>query len=436
MTAVNTKTGYRWALADATAAAEQLINMMGDVCERIEIAGSIRRKKNSVKDIELVAIPKTVEREILAVAGQLDLFGNMIGGKAASVEMVSLLDQRIDELIAKKQVYRVRPNTGDKGVWGMRQKKLWIKWGLNGKTGYIPVDLFIVRPPAQWGAIFTLRTGPGEFSQALMGYINTMTDYKQVAGRLVRKDDESEVQTPKERDYFKVIGLRWMPPEKRTAEALRNQVRFSRAQEQRRKEEQRDKRMVTLAQDAILGVFKRGILYFPLDMLKEKIADPDMNILKKALQLMVDDGRVVHVGGDLYASPEWDGVIADKSAPKDGSEWILSEKTPCPECVESATVADLALTPRSPIPQGEGEKGEAGPVGGEQLSAPPVDKDEHILSTRIRRELERLPGAHCTVLIPRLGCDRAAFRAALWTLKDLGMVRENRYGGLWLVKGV
>lgn len=322
-----TKTGFRWTLEDATADAQDLIKLLGDYCERIEIAGSVRRGKASVKDIELVIIPKLTRVEVPAIAGQMDLFGNMVGGKPASVRIDSHLDQRLDDLAAMGQIFKVRPSTHDKGKWGERQKQFWVKHRLNGTVGYIPVELYIVRPPAQWGAILTIRTGPSEFSKALMGYIDSMTDFKEFRGRLVRKDDQTiEIETPEERDYFKVLGLRWMPPEKRTADALRDQVRFSRAREAQRKAEQRDKRMLYMAQEAILKVFERGILYFRLDTLREKIQDADMAILKKALDLLVADGRVKRFGTDLYALPGWDGVIDESPATK------------------SATVADLNST--------------------------------------------------------------------------------------------
>lgn len=45
-------------LAQALAIAEKVKALLAPHCERIEIAGSIRRKKPDVKDIEIVAIPK------------------------------------------------------------------------------------------------------------------------------------------------------------------------------------------------------------------------------------------------------------------------------------------------------------------------------------------------------------------------------------------
>ena len=43
-----------------------LVERLEDVCDRIEVAGSIRRRRQFVGDIEILCIPKT---------GGLDLFG-------------------------------------------------------------------------------------------------------------------------------------------------------------------------------------------------------------------------------------------------------------------------------------------------------------------------------------------------------------------------
>jgi len=50
--------GVRVPLADARVIAESLMAALGPGCERIEIAGSIRRGRPDVGDIELVAIPR------------------------------------------------------------------------------------------------------------------------------------------------------------------------------------------------------------------------------------------------------------------------------------------------------------------------------------------------------------------------------------------
>lgn len=50
-------TGQRYPAPEARAAANRLIPLLADACERIEIAGSLRRGRAEVGDIELVALP-------------------------------------------------------------------------------------------------------------------------------------------------------------------------------------------------------------------------------------------------------------------------------------------------------------------------------------------------------------------------------------------
>ena len=52
----------RWPLADARAVAERWLAMLAPVCERVQIAGSARREKPEVGDIELVYVPRMVKR--------------------------------------------------------------------------------------------------------------------------------------------------------------------------------------------------------------------------------------------------------------------------------------------------------------------------------------------------------------------------------------
>jgi len=74
-------------LQKARAIAEELKKLLEPACERIEVAGSIRRQKPFVRDVELLCIPKYVvgvdqlDREIgaLFVKGVLDYRRNKRG---------------------------------------------------------------------------------------------------------------------------------------------------------------------------------------------------------------------------------------------------------------------------------------------------------------------------------------------------------------------
>lgn len=175
-------------LIKARTIAEQLIEHLAPYCERIEIAGSIRRDKLDVGDIELVAIPKTIQT--------YDMFGQHNGQH-------SLLDDRpLFERFGKII------KAGQKFV----QIALW--------QG-ISLDLFIVTPPARWGVIYTIRTGPADFSHWLVtprskgGALHT--GYR-VADGSVYSQRGQELPFDAERDFLDWIGLGWVEPRDRRAE--------------------------------------------------------------------------------------------------------------------------------------------------------------------------------------------------------------------------
>jgi DNA polymerase/3'-5' exonuclease PolX len=206
---------YRFKREDALPRAQMLLEQLRPVCEQVEIAGSLRRGKATVGDIEIVALPKFEEH---VIAGQIGLFG---GGTAATTTRVNQLDGALDRLVAAGDLHRDRPYTHQKGRWGEKMKTFWVSLTTGEGIEYVQVDLFIVTPPAQWGPIFTIRTGPSDFGQALMQYINNRTLLKQDNGYLSYRGTGEIVQTPTEESYFSVLGLAWIAPADRCTAALK-----------------------------------------------------------------------------------------------------------------------------------------------------------------------------------------------------------------------
>jgi len=172
-------------LREAYDIALYLKTCLSPCCERVEIAGSIRRlKATGVKDIEIVAAPSYMDR--------LDLFGNV-------VETVSMLD------------FMDWEHLGHVIKGGDRYKQVALIAGIN-------LDLFIVLPPAQWGVIMTIRTGPAAFSKRVVtqkckgglmldgSYVRDGAVY--CKGELIKMDEEV--------DFFNYLGMRYILPEKRT----------------------------------------------------------------------------------------------------------------------------------------------------------------------------------------------------------------------------
>jgi DNA polymerase/3'-5' exonuclease PolX len=111
-------------------------------CQRLSVAGSIRRGKRFVGDIELLAVPLGTV--------QTDLFGAPAG-------TVSDLDRAIERLVEHPEWEwdRHQPRRGD------RWKRLtFVPLGVN-------VDLFITTMRA-WAGNLIVRTGPSAFSKHVM----------------------------------------------------------------------------------------------------------------------------------------------------------------------------------------------------------------------------------------------------------------------------
>src|SRR5690606_28750539 len=102
---------------------------------RIEIAGSLRRKKEMLGDIEIVAIPI--------------LHTNLLGEPLNTSE--------VDDLLA------TWPITLHKN--GAKYKAFSFEW----QPGWtFKVDLFLQPDPATWGYNFMVRTGSAEFSHKMV----------------------------------------------------------------------------------------------------------------------------------------------------------------------------------------------------------------------------------------------------------------------------
>lgn len=188
-------------LAEARCLAEGLREEMLPWCDRVEIAGSIRRRNPSPRDIELVAIPRWEE-----VPDPQDLFGE---GR--------LRVNRLWEWAnGTSRVRWLKPGTQEREPWPPKEDgRYWRGELSNGAM----LDLFLT-VPERWGIIYLIRTGPAEFSQAVVTHALRV-------GRPCRDGalthDGLPIVTIDEADAFAALGLLYVPPEERVD---RNSLRY------------------------------------------------------------------------------------------------------------------------------------------------------------------------------------------------------------------
>ena len=200
-----------------------LVDLLAPACERIEIAGSVRRKKKLPNDIEIVCVPRLTDR-----------------GR-------NLCDLACEDLLRTGQLER-RPDRRGGYCWGTGIKRAVFYRG----TDYAPVDLFQVIEPRQWGVIYALRTGPGDFNRILVTsqlFGGACPPDRKVAGgrvwslaarsskrlyqmartpasKFARLAERGEIgavaiPTPTEESFFEALEFPYWPPDKRTGERIR-----------------------------------------------------------------------------------------------------------------------------------------------------------------------------------------------------------------------
>jgi len=159
--------------------AEEAAAHLSPWCSRIEIAGSIRRCKLDVKDIEIVCIPKTL------------------------VEPDGLFDTKIvRHPCFIRAVNDWRKVKGDPdGKYTQRV----LPCGLN-------LDLFTATED-NWGLILGIRTGSADFSHRKLACGWVANGYKSIGGMLHRDGEPVPVRT--ERELFEICGVPYVRPVER-----------------------------------------------------------------------------------------------------------------------------------------------------------------------------------------------------------------------------
>lgn len=164
----------KYPYAEAHAIAEDILEQLKPHCIRAEIAGSIRRKKPLVGDIEIVAIPKPYS--------------------------VGMFEDGLATVVNKWEKVK---GEMEYGKVGYTQRIL---------PSGIKLDLFFAQED-NWGNIFAIRTGSADYSHKVLASTWASQGYKSDGGYLFRDGKRYELR--EEVDLFNLLGLRYVEPEER-----------------------------------------------------------------------------------------------------------------------------------------------------------------------------------------------------------------------------
>jgi len=159
---------------EALKIAYEILALIKPHCYRAEIAGSIRRQKPEVKDIEIVAIPKPY---------QSGLFED---GMASVVNQWTKVKGEM-EYEQCRYTQRILPSG-------------------------IKLDLFFAKE-TNWGLIFAIRTGSSEYSHKVLANAWVARGYHSIGGELTQRGKTYEVR--EEKDLFERLSIPYLEPQYR-----------------------------------------------------------------------------------------------------------------------------------------------------------------------------------------------------------------------------
>jgi DNA polymerase/3'-5' exonuclease PolX len=177
----------------ALAVAELLAARLRPYCIRLEICGSLRRRKPFVSDIEMVYVPRLQARpEPGALFGTVD---------------VSLADKMIQNLV-QASVIEKRLNVDGQSAWGPLNKL-----AVHRETG-IPVDFFSTTDEC-WFNYLVCRTGPAELNARIAKLARQRGLRWHPYGKGFTRGESDWITVRSEREVFETVGLPYLEPEER-----------------------------------------------------------------------------------------------------------------------------------------------------------------------------------------------------------------------------
>lgn len=185
----------KWQCGFAERIADGLLSKLVPCCDRFEIAGSIRRGKPMVGDVELLYIPTLI-------AGKpVDMF--------SPPPMVNLTDNIIEELLADKLLGKRLNVNGHIAGWGPNNKL-----AVHIPTG-LPIDLFATTAE-NWYVSLVIRTGGKDTNLMLTTGANKKNLTLNAYGCGVTNRATGEVtKANSEREVFELCGVEYREPEDR-----------------------------------------------------------------------------------------------------------------------------------------------------------------------------------------------------------------------------
>lgn len=169
-------------LEEAQKIADMVKAELAPYCERIEVAGSVRRRKPDPHDIDMVCVPRTF------------MLTDMLGPTGVS---------------ERDKGFWIAVNKLGTVVKGEPRAGKLIQLDIEG----VNVEIFVATRD-NWGLMLAIRTGPAGYSHHVLAHGWVRNGYHSIDGMMTKAG--MLVPVREERDLFAIAGVEWVPPEQRT----------------------------------------------------------------------------------------------------------------------------------------------------------------------------------------------------------------------------
>lgn len=184
----------RYHADEAKVVAAEMVRWLDPACERLVVAGSLRRQQQTVGDVEILYHSKIVQRrdpEEMFVTQNVSLATEVI----AMMESVGVLERR--------------KNVAGRETFGPLNKLM------RHRASGIPVDLFSEPSLADWWRSLVIRTGPKELNVRLITTAAKRGINVHAYGTGLTDMRGAPIACESEERFFEICGARYLQPKDR-----------------------------------------------------------------------------------------------------------------------------------------------------------------------------------------------------------------------------
>jgi len=162
--------------AEVEPLASKIVSSVGPYCTRVDVAGSIRRRKDTVNDIDIVAEPKP----------------------QSWIKIIKEIRREFGAITEKQ---------------GQKLATLYVPFVSKQGRGHVQVDLYRASE-STWGILLLIRTGSAEHNIYLCS-LAIRKGYRLAYSRGLLNEKGEVIASKTERDVFQALELNYIQPQDR-----------------------------------------------------------------------------------------------------------------------------------------------------------------------------------------------------------------------------